>query len=63
MGVSVKCPACEQLLRYDSSEIVERAGLWVVKCECGNVVPVGKVKSIEEQIREAMEKGGEKPRI
>jgi uncharacterized Zn finger protein len=56
MGASVNCPACSRQTRYDSSEIIERGGLWVVKCECGNVVSIRKVKSIEEQIREATEK-------
>jgi hypothetical protein len=58
MGVLVKCPTCENQTRYDSSEIIERGGLWVVNCDCGNAVPVGKVKSLEEQIREATAKKG-----
>lgn len=56
MGVWVKCPACDRQMRYDSSEIVERGGLWAVKCECDNVIPIDKVKSVEEKIREATAK-------
>jgi hypothetical protein len=58
MGVIVKCPACDHQTRFDSSEIIKRGGLWAVECECGNVVPVSKVKSLEEQIREATAKQG-----
>lgn len=56
MGAIVKCSVCEHQTRYDSSEIVERGGQWVVKClGCGDDVLVGKVISLEEQIREAQQ--------
>lgn len=55
MGLIVKCQTCEHQTRYDSSEIEEFNGHWVILCrDCRRMIPVGKVESIEDQIRKAM---------
>jgi uncharacterized Zn finger protein len=55
VGAVVKCSACDHQTRYDSSEIIERSGQWVIECaECGNFVSIGKAELLENQVHEAM---------